>query len=405
RPLPRRAAARAQRQPSARDRRPGPRRPRARRLRRADLAARRRRRQLPRRLGRRPDRPRRRLLRGRSRHLSVALHGRDPVVSVPAVRDRTRLDRRPQPRRGDRRDRVLQLGVGRPHRPRPDALDQGEGIRRGGAVARRGRPADHVRRHPPEPARPGARLPDAADPGCDRVRGDALVPRPRRRAADADVGEHDRRRAQVLPGRLVVPARAGRCAARHDALVQPARGQRPRRARPPRGEAVPPPVTRFLVRRVLLGLVVLWALVSVVFVMFFVAPHDVARLIAGRQASPDTVAAVKRRLGLDRPVLDQYGTYLGHLVKGNLGYSFYNSSSVRSLIWARVPVTFSLAIGGAVLWLLIGVASGVIAATRPRSWRDRAVTVFALVFYSMPAFLLGVIFLYFLFFRLHLAGI
>ena len=164
-------------------------------------------------------------------------------------------------------------------------------------------------------------------------------------------------------------------------------------------------MARFLVRRILLGLVVLWTLVTVVFVMFFVAPHNVARLLAGRQASPETVAAVKRRLGLDRPVLDQYGTYLGRLVRGNLGYSFYNSSPVRSLIWQRIPVTFSLAVGGALLWLAIGVFSGVVAATRPRSWRDRSVTVFALVFYSMPAFLLGVIFLYFLFFRLHLAGI
>ena len=164
-------------------------------------------------------------------------------------------------------------------------------------------------------------------------------------------------------------------------------------------------MARFLVRRILLGLVVLWTLVTVVFVMFFVAPHNVARLIAGRQASPETVADVARRLGLDRPVLDQYGTYLRHLVEGDLGYSFYNSSAVRSLIWQRVPVTFSLAVGAAVLWLAIGVLSGVVASTRPRSWRDRTVTVFALVFYSMPAFLLGVIFLYFLFFRLHLAGI
>src|SRR4029079_3335136 len=104
--------------------------------------------------------------------------------------------------------------------------------------------------------------------------------------------------------------------------------------------------------------------------------------------SPETVASVTRRLGLDRPVLDQYGTYLGHLVHGKLGYSFYNSTAVRSLIWQRIPVTFSLALGAAVLWLVIGVFSGVIAATRPRSWRDRAVTVFTLVFYSMPAFLL-----------------
>ena len=94
-----------------------------------------------------------------------------------------------------------------------------------------------------------------------------------------------------------------------------------------------------------------------------------------------------------------------NLLHGDVGYSFYNSTSVRSLIWERVPVTFSLAIGAAVLWLVIGISSGVLAATRPRSVADRVVTVTSLFFYSMPAFLLGLIFLYFLFFRLHLAGI
>jgi peptide/nickel transport system permease protein len=139
--------------------------------------------------------------------------------------------------------------------------------------------------------------------------------------------------------------------------------------------------------------------------MFFVAPHNVANLIAGRQATPDTVALVKHRLGLDRPVLDQYGSYMWRLLHGNLGYSFYNSSPVRSLIWQRVPVTLSLALGAAVLWLLIGISAGVLAATRPRSLADRAVTVTALFFYSMPSFLLGVIVFYLLFYRLHLAGV
>ncbi|HEY1369567.1 MAG TPA: ABC transporter permease [Gaiellaceae bacterium] len=162
---------------------------------------------------------------------------------------------------------------------------------------------------------------------------------------------------------------------------------------------------RFLLRRVGLGIVVLWVMTTVVFVMFFVAPHNVARTIAGRQATPDTVAAVSRRLGLDRPVLQQYGDYLWNLLHGNLGYSFYNSSSVTSLITQRIPVTASLAIGGAILWLALGVMSGVVAATRPRTWADRTVTVGALVFYSLPTFLLGLFFLYFLFFRLHLAGI
>jgi peptide/nickel transport system permease protein len=164
-------------------------------------------------------------------------------------------------------------------------------------------------------------------------------------------------------------------------------------------------MTRFLARRVVLGLLVLWVITTLVFLMFFVAPHDVARLLAGRQATPQTVALVKHRLGLDQPVLTQYETYLRHLVHGNLGYSFYNSSSVRSLIWQRIPVTASLAIGAALIWLVLGVASGVLAAVRPRSFFDRAVTATALFFYSMPAFLLGVIFLYFLFFRLHLAGV
>ncbi len=164
-------------------------------------------------------------------------------------------------------------------------------------------------------------------------------------------------------------------------------------------------MARFLVRRILLGLVVLWVITTLVFVMFFVAPHDVARLLAGRQATPETVALVRHRLGLDRPVLTQYGSYLRNLLHGDLGYSFYNSSPVRTLIWQRVPVTASLAIGAAIIWLAIGVGSGVLAAVRPRSLTDRLVTAVALCFYSMPAFLVGIVFLYFLFFRLHLAGV
>ena len=161
----------------------------------------------------------------------------------------------------------------------------------------------------------------------------------------------------------------------------------------------------FLVRRILLGLVVLWVITTVVFVMFFVAPRNVAQLIAGRQATPETVALVAHRLGLDQPILTQYFNYLRHLLHGDLGYSYYNSTPVTKLIAQRVPVTASLAIGAAVLWLLIGISSGVLAATRPRSLADRAVTASALFFYSMPAFLLGLILLYFLFYRLTLAGI
>ncbi|MGH3393339.1 MAG: ABC transporter permease, partial [Streptosporangiaceae bacterium] len=162
---------------------------------------------------------------------------------------------------------------------------------------------------------------------------------------------------------------------------------------------------RLLARRLASGIVVLWIISVAVFALFFIAPHNVARAIAGRQATPATVADVARRLGLNRPILDQYGSFIWKLLHGNLGYSYYNSEPVTSLIGSRIGVTISLTVGGAVLWLIIGISTGVLAATHPRSIIDKGATFFAVFFYSMPTFLLGLILLYFLFFQLHLAGI
>ncbi len=160
----------------------------------------------------------------------------------------------------------------------------------------------------------------------------------------------------------------------------------------------------FLVRRVFFGVVVLWVVATAVFILYFVAPHNVALTLAGRQATAQTVTEIQHRLGLDRPIIDQYGSYLWRLLHGDLGFSYVNNESVTTIIKQDLPVTASVAIGGAVLWLLIGVASGVLAATHPRSLGDRATTGLALFFYSMPTFLLGELLLLLLFFRLHLAG-
>jgi peptide/nickel transport system permease protein len=161
----------------------------------------------------------------------------------------------------------------------------------------------------------------------------------------------------------------------------------------------------FLIRRILLGALVLWIISVAVFAMFFLAPHDPARLLAGKEATPQTVALITARLGLNKPVIAQYGEFLGHLLRGNLGYSYYNSEPVTQLILSRLPVSVSVAIGAAVMWLLIGISAGILAAARPRSIADRLVTACSLFFYSMPVFLLGVLLLYFLFFRLWTAGI
>jgi peptide/nickel transport system permease protein len=162
---------------------------------------------------------------------------------------------------------------------------------------------------------------------------------------------------------------------------------------------------KLLARRLASGIVVLWVISIAVFALFFIAPHNVARALAGRQATPQTVADVARRLGLNRPILDQYGSFAWNLLHGNLGYSYYNSEPVTTLIASRIGVTISLTLGGAVLWLAIGITTGVLAATHPRSLIDKGATFFAVFFYSMPTFLLGLILLYFLFFQLHLAGI
>jgi peptide/nickel transport system permease protein len=162
---------------------------------------------------------------------------------------------------------------------------------------------------------------------------------------------------------------------------------------------------RFLLRRLLLGAFVLVLISMGVFGLFFVAPNNVARTLAGRQATPETIALIEQRLGLDQPVWRQYLDFCWNALHGDLGFDYYHQVPVTTLIAQALPPTLSLAAGAAVIWLLIGVFSGVVSAVRPRSWADRALTGFALFFYSMPTFLLGLLLLFFLYFELTLVGV
>ncbi|WP_112249158.1 ABC transporter permease [Kribbella monticola] len=160
----------------------------------------------------------------------------------------------------------------------------------------------------------------------------------------------------------------------------------------------------FLLRRLGHGILVLWLITLAVFGLFFVAPSNVAQTLAGRQATPETIALIKHRLGLDLPIWKQYLHFVENAVQGNLGYDYYHQVAVTTIIGQALPVTVSLALGASVLWLLLGVFNGVISAVHPRSLADRGLTLFALFFYSFPSFLLGLLLLYFLYFRLTLAG-
>jgi peptide/nickel transport system permease protein len=161
---------------------------------------------------------------------------------------------------------------------------------------------------------------------------------------------------------------------------------------------------RFLVYRVLHGILVLWLISLAVFALFFVVPNNVARTLAGRQATPETIALIEERLGLDRPWWEQYLSFLGNALQGDLGYDYYYQLPVTSIIADALPITLSVMVGAAIIWLALGIFNGVLSAVHPRSFADRALTAFSLFFYSMPSFLLGLVLLYFLYFQLTLAG-
>jgi peptide/nickel transport system permease protein len=171
-----------------------------------------------------------------------------------------------------------------------------------------------------------------------------------------------------------------------------------------------------MVTRRLAWLALLTVLITAItYTLFFVIPGDPAVQAVPKGASPQTIADVRHRMGLDEPLWRQYLSFLrgpdrigNQHPSGilnwppNLGYSFKNEEPVLNTILDRLPVTLSLAIGGVVLWLALGLGVGVVSALAPRSLRDRVAMVIALVGVSFPQFLLGITLIYFFYFRLHL---
>jgi len=167
-------------------------------------------------------------------------------------------------------------------------------------------------------------------------------------------------------------------------------------------------MARFLLRRVLLGVFVMWMVTVMVFGIFFAGPGpaDVARRLAGRNAQQATVDLIRKRLHLDRPLLVQYWDFLKQLVwHHDLGFSYYHQQPVATVLKQAFPITLSLALGSAVIWLVIGVLSGVLSAVRRGSVWDRGATTLALIFYSMPTFVLGLLILWLLYYQLTIHGI
>lgn len=172
----------------------------------------------------------------------------------------------------------------------------------------------------------------------------------------------------------------------------------------------------YLVRRLMAMVALLFLLTLAVFFLFSILPGDPARLTCGKACTPEIIEANRHRLGLDEPVLVQYGKFVSGLFTGRtfaadspkpiecaapcLGYSFKRHETVTSLIARAAPVTFWLAIGAFLMWIAVGVLGGIYAALRRGRWQDRVVVGASLVGYSLPSFFFGLVLIFFVILKL-----
>ncbi len=146
---------------------------------------------------------------------------------------------------------------------------------------------------------------------------------------------------------------------------------------------------RFLVRRLLLLVPILFAVATIVFCFLRWIPGDPVEAMLGESSQPADREAMRHALGLDRPLMSQYGHYLLDLSRGDLGQSWSMRTPVTSLLVSRLPATIELAAAGMLIALLIAFPLGIVAARHANTWIDRLATLFATLGVAMPHFWLG----------------
>jgi peptide/nickel transport system permease protein len=153
-------------------------------------------------------------------------------------------------------------------------------------------------------------------------------------------------------------------------------------------------VLTFVGRRLLATIPLLFLVSLVVFSFVHVLPGDPAVLFLGEEATPETLAQFRTRLGFDRPLTAQYAEWLGRALRGNLGRSLRTNQPVAEAILQRLPVTLELLAAALLISLAIAIPMGIVSAVRRNSGVDLVSTLFALVGFSMPNFWLGLILIY-----------
>jgi peptide/nickel transport system permease protein len=150
-------------------------------------------------------------------------------------------------------------------------------------------------------------------------------------------------------------------------------------------------VTTYVLRRIAQLVPVLVIVSAVVFFVFRIIPGDMAVMRLGQNADPQSITAMRKLLGLDRPLYVQYVEWVGNAAHGDLGISYINEQSVTSLVLQTFPATLELAVLGMLLALVLSVPLGILAALRRGSWLDHIARVLALVGFCMPRYWLAVL--------------
>ena len=151
---------------------------------------------------------------------------------------------------------------------------------------------------------------------------------------------------------------------------------------------------KFILRRLLLLIPILFGLTILVFLFIRALPGDPASAILGERATPEAMERVRAALGLDQPLIDQYLDYLAGIVRLDFGTSFITGRDVTDDFLQRFPATIELTVAAMLFAILIGIPLGMLTAKRAGSWVDSAGTVVALIGISIPIFFLGLMLKY-----------
>jgi peptide/nickel transport system permease protein len=153
-------------------------------------------------------------------------------------------------------------------------------------------------------------------------------------------------------------------------------------------------VLAYVTRRVLATIPVMGVVALFVFSLLYLSPGDPAAIIAGDTATPEDIARIRAHLGLDRPFLVQFGTWLWAVLQGDLGISIFTNLPVTRLIEQRLEPTLALTVTTLVLSVLVAIPLGVLAAWKAGTWIDRAVMVFVVIGFSVPVFVVAYVLIF-----------